>query len=197
MKHLYLFFILSIFSTSLIVSQEIYFDVLHKGKNAGFIKMTKSKEKKADKYAFISDFTLNKGIEIRIQDYIETLFVNDTMFESKIKSDLNGSNRFIIEQKFNKQNNTLTRTINNKPKVENFNPINFTYIRLFWEKPKTSNDVYSELFHLNFKIEINKNTISVIDNRNRVQKFFYDANGKLEKALLSNSIDDYEVVIKK
>lgn len=197
MKQIYLLFILSIFSTTLIISQEINFDVLHKGKNAGFIKMTKSKEKKADKYVFISDFTLNKGIEIRIQDYIETIFINDTMFESKIKSDLNGSNRFIIEQKFNKQTNKLTRTVNNKPKEESFNSINFTYIRLFWEKPKNSGDVYSELFHLNFKLEINKNSISVVDNRNRVQKFFYDANGKLEKAMLSNSIDDYEVVIKK
>lgn len=197
MKHFYLFFILFINSTSLIIGQEVNFDVIHKGKNAGFIKMIKSQEKKVDKYIFTSDFTLNKGIEIRIQDYIETTFINDTMIESKIKSDLNESNRFIIEQKFNKENNTLARTINNKLKQEDINPINFTYIRLFWEKPKNLEEVYSELFHLNFKVEIDKNTISVIDNRNRVQKFFYDSNGKLEKALLSNSIDDYEVETKK
>jgi hypothetical protein len=181
----------------MMLGQEITFDVLHKGKNAGFIKVTKTKEKKTDKYVFVSDFTLNKGIEIRIQDYIETLFINDTMSESKIKSDLNGSNRFNIEQKFNKQNNILTRSVNNKSKDENINPIIYTYIRLFWDMPKNSDYIYSELFHLNFQIDINKNNVSVTDNRNRIQKFYYDINGKLEKALLSNSIDDYEVIIRK
>lgn len=197
MKHFYLLFILFISSISLIIGQEINFDVLHKGKNVGFINMTKSIENETNKYTYISDFTLNIGIEIRIQDYIETIYINDTMFESNIKSNLNGSNRFTVEQKFNKENNTLTRTINNKLKEESIKPINFTYIRLFWEKPKNLEEVYSELFHLNFKIEIDKNTISVKDNRNRIQKFFYDSNGKLEKALLINSIDTYEVVIKK
>lgn len=197
MRNLFSLFFICLFLCSVITAQEISFNVLQGGKNIGYIKINRSNEKKADKYIYESDFTLNKGIDIRIQDKIEAVFTNDTLTETNIKSDLNSSNRFNISQKYIRQNDTWSRIVNKKESSEPFEVFDFSFIRLFWEAPPLISEIYSELFHLKFKISINKNVVTVTDNRNRVQKFTYDTNGKLEKANLTNAIDSYEVVIKK
>lgn len=197
MRNLFSLFFICLFLCSVITAQEISFNVLQGGKNIGYIKINRSNEKKADKYIYESDFTLNKGIDIRIQDKIEAVFTNDTLTETNIKSDLNSSNRFNISQKYIRQNGTWSRIVNKKESSEPFEVFDFSFIRLFWEAPPLISEIYSELFHLKFKISINKNVVTVTDNRNRVQKFTYDTNGKLEKANLTNAIDSYEVVIKK
>lgn len=197
MRNLFSLFFISLILHSGIIAQEISFNVLQGGKNIGYIKINRSNEKKFDRYTYESDFTLNKGIDIRIQDKIEAVFTNDTLTETNIKSDLNSSNRFNISQKYNRKNNIWIRTVNQKENSEPFEAFSFSFIRLFWEAPPLISDIYSELFHLKFKVSVNKNVVTITDNRNRVQKFTYDTNGKLEKANLTNAIDSYEVVIKK
>ncbi len=193
MRRILSFALIVLISFQITFAQEKTYDVLHEGTIIGMVKVSMQNSGDAIEYNYHSDFTLDLMLEIQLEEIIKAVVFNDTLKKCEIKSNINGKNRFVIEQNWNDEINGYNRLVNGLDKSLEKEPAQFSFVQLFFHEPKGRQKVYSEIFDKDFSVEKGKNYFIVTDLRGRKQKFYYDENGNFNKAILINSLAEYEI----
>ncbi len=173
---------------------EVYFNVLHNGKNIGELKASKSVDGEFTTYTNTTDLKAKVVMDMRVKLKIQSLYKNNQLESSKV--DISVNDKPYSNNSTKRLGNTYQFFKDGKLKMTINGPIKYSATLMLFEEPKGMTTAYSEEsggFHA-----IQKSVTNVYEKQNaRGRKSIYHYQNQLLKSLdVDLGLTEIEMVLK-